>query len=304
MGSVGLVVLVGVVVNNGIVLVDLVTQLRNQGMERVEALVHAGAIDAARVLRAIRALAPVAPAAAAPSLRAAQRMALVGLPDDQAEARATFTKWWLGQMTKDVSPTSRLYPYRRAAGDDAAMAAYLDWAEKAQADVKAVDRDLANEAMRALGSTKDLEYLTEVLQKHGDAEADAKHLWAGAIIGASQSAYLRKKTAAWFMERPDSAARMAIFQEVFADYPDEAVVFLAKAGKDLKRVKPKDRPSVLSVGLGACSGEPVEELAKAVETWNSDASKGVIADLRAGVTACEAWRKDEMATVVGLLKVD
>ncbi len=42
MGGVGLVVLIGVVVNNGIVLVDLVTQLRSEGMERTEALIQAG----------------------------------------------------------------------------------------------------------------------------------------------------------------------------------------------------------------------------------------------------------------------
>ena len=42
MGFVGLVILVGVVVNNGIVLVDLVTQLRAEGMARDEALVEAG----------------------------------------------------------------------------------------------------------------------------------------------------------------------------------------------------------------------------------------------------------------------
>ena len=42
MGGVGLVVLVGVVVNNGIVLVDLVTQLRREGHTRTEALVEAG----------------------------------------------------------------------------------------------------------------------------------------------------------------------------------------------------------------------------------------------------------------------
>ncbi|MCP4806831.1 MAG: efflux RND transporter permease subunit [Proteobacteria bacterium] len=42
MGGVGLVILVGVVVNNGIVLIDLVTQLRAQGMTRDEALITAG----------------------------------------------------------------------------------------------------------------------------------------------------------------------------------------------------------------------------------------------------------------------
>ena len=42
MGGVGLVILVGVVVNNGIVLIDLVTQLREQGMPRHEALIAAG----------------------------------------------------------------------------------------------------------------------------------------------------------------------------------------------------------------------------------------------------------------------
>lgn len=42
MGGVGLVVLIGVVVNNGIVLVDLITQLREQGLDRLEALVEAG----------------------------------------------------------------------------------------------------------------------------------------------------------------------------------------------------------------------------------------------------------------------
>jgi len=42
MAGVGLVILVGVVVNNGIVLVDLITQLRAHGMPRDEALVEAG----------------------------------------------------------------------------------------------------------------------------------------------------------------------------------------------------------------------------------------------------------------------
>ena len=42
MAGIGLVILVGVVVNNGIVLVDLVGQLRAQGMDREEALVEAG----------------------------------------------------------------------------------------------------------------------------------------------------------------------------------------------------------------------------------------------------------------------
>ena len=39
---VGMIVLVGVVVNNGIVLVDLITQLRREGLDRVEAVVSAG----------------------------------------------------------------------------------------------------------------------------------------------------------------------------------------------------------------------------------------------------------------------
>jgi len=42
MAGVGLVILVGVVVNNGIVLVDLITQLRAAGVPREEALVEAG----------------------------------------------------------------------------------------------------------------------------------------------------------------------------------------------------------------------------------------------------------------------
>lgn len=42
MGGVGLVILVGVVVNNGIVLIDTVTELRHQGLGREEALVQAG----------------------------------------------------------------------------------------------------------------------------------------------------------------------------------------------------------------------------------------------------------------------
>jgi HAE1 family hydrophobic/amphiphilic exporter-1 len=42
MAGVGLVILVGVVVNNGIVLLDLVTQLRAEGMPRTQALVTAG----------------------------------------------------------------------------------------------------------------------------------------------------------------------------------------------------------------------------------------------------------------------
>ena len=43
MGAVGLVILVGVVVNNGIVYIDLVTRLRAGGMDRVSALVEGGA---------------------------------------------------------------------------------------------------------------------------------------------------------------------------------------------------------------------------------------------------------------------
>jgi HAE1 family hydrophobic/amphiphilic exporter-1 len=42
MAGIGLVILVGVVVNNGIVLVDLVTQLRHEGAVVVDALVEAG----------------------------------------------------------------------------------------------------------------------------------------------------------------------------------------------------------------------------------------------------------------------
>ena len=42
MGGVGLVILVGVVVNNGIVLIDLVTRLRGEGLSRTDALVEAG----------------------------------------------------------------------------------------------------------------------------------------------------------------------------------------------------------------------------------------------------------------------
>jgi HAE1 family hydrophobic/amphiphilic exporter-1 len=42
MAGVGLVILIGVVVNNGIVLLDLVTQLRRGGMDRTEALLTAG----------------------------------------------------------------------------------------------------------------------------------------------------------------------------------------------------------------------------------------------------------------------
>jgi HAE1 family hydrophobic/amphiphilic exporter-1 len=42
MGAVGMVVLVGVVVNNGIVYIDLVTRLRRDGMDRTTALIEAG----------------------------------------------------------------------------------------------------------------------------------------------------------------------------------------------------------------------------------------------------------------------
>ena len=42
MAGVGLVILVGVVVNNGIVLIDLVTRLRREGHDRTQALVEAG----------------------------------------------------------------------------------------------------------------------------------------------------------------------------------------------------------------------------------------------------------------------
>jgi HAE1 family hydrophobic/amphiphilic exporter-1 len=41
---IGLVVLAGIVVNNAIVLVDYTRQLRDQGMEKVEALVEAGSV--------------------------------------------------------------------------------------------------------------------------------------------------------------------------------------------------------------------------------------------------------------------
>jgi HAE1 family hydrophobic/amphiphilic exporter-1 len=44
MAGVGLVVLIGVIVNNGIVLLDLVTQLRAEGQDRVDALVHAARV--------------------------------------------------------------------------------------------------------------------------------------------------------------------------------------------------------------------------------------------------------------------
>jgi HAE1 family hydrophobic/amphiphilic exporter-1 len=43
MSGVGLVILVGVVVNNGIVYIDLATRLRNDGVDRLTALVDAGA---------------------------------------------------------------------------------------------------------------------------------------------------------------------------------------------------------------------------------------------------------------------
>lgn len=42
MGGVGLIILIGVVVNNGIVLIDLVTRLRAEGRSRTDALVEAG----------------------------------------------------------------------------------------------------------------------------------------------------------------------------------------------------------------------------------------------------------------------
>lgn len=42
MAGVGLVILVGVIVNNGIVLIDIVSQLRHDGLDRTDALVEAG----------------------------------------------------------------------------------------------------------------------------------------------------------------------------------------------------------------------------------------------------------------------
>jgi HAE1 family hydrophobic/amphiphilic exporter-1 len=42
MAAVGMIILVGVVVNNGIVLIDLVIQLRAEGVPRHEAIVEAG----------------------------------------------------------------------------------------------------------------------------------------------------------------------------------------------------------------------------------------------------------------------
>ena len=43
MAAIGLIILIGVVVNNGIVLIDLVTRLRKEGMTRLEALIEGGA---------------------------------------------------------------------------------------------------------------------------------------------------------------------------------------------------------------------------------------------------------------------
>jgi hydrophobic/amphiphilic exporter-1 (mainly G- bacteria), HAE1 family len=40
--AIGLIILIGVVVNNGIVLIELVTRLRNEGMDRIEALIQGG----------------------------------------------------------------------------------------------------------------------------------------------------------------------------------------------------------------------------------------------------------------------
>ena len=40
--AIGLIVLIGVVVNNGIVLIELVTRLRNEGMDRITAMIEAG----------------------------------------------------------------------------------------------------------------------------------------------------------------------------------------------------------------------------------------------------------------------
>ncbi len=42
MASIGIIILLGVVVNNGIVLIDLVTRLRSQGLPRFEAIIEAG----------------------------------------------------------------------------------------------------------------------------------------------------------------------------------------------------------------------------------------------------------------------
>jgi HAE1 family hydrophobic/amphiphilic exporter-1 len=42
MAAIGLIILIGVVVNNGIVLIDLVTRLRREGMNRLEALIEGG----------------------------------------------------------------------------------------------------------------------------------------------------------------------------------------------------------------------------------------------------------------------
>jgi len=42
MAGIGLILLAGVVVNNGIVLVDLINRLRNQGYDRLEAILEAG----------------------------------------------------------------------------------------------------------------------------------------------------------------------------------------------------------------------------------------------------------------------
>jgi HAE1 family hydrophobic/amphiphilic exporter-1 len=42
MAAIGLIILIGVVVNNGIVLIDLVTRLRREGMQRLDALIEGG----------------------------------------------------------------------------------------------------------------------------------------------------------------------------------------------------------------------------------------------------------------------
>jgi HAE1 family hydrophobic/amphiphilic exporter-1 len=74
MAGVGLVILIGIVVNNAIVLVDRVSELRRQGMDRTEAILEAGASRLRPiVMTALTTIAGLIPMAVGSS-------ALIGIP--------------------------------------------------------------------------------------------------------------------------------------------------------------------------------------------------------------------------------
>ncbi|MBT3220760.1 MAG: efflux RND transporter permease subunit, partial [Proteobacteria bacterium] len=115
MAGVGLVILVGVVVNNGIVLVDLVTQLRNEGVPRNEALLQAGARRFRPILMtALTTICGLIPMAVGSS-------AFIGIP------YAPLGRTVIGGLAAGTVLTLFFVPFLYTLLDDARQRA-LDWA--------------------------------------------------------------------------------------------------------------------------------------------------------------------------------